>query len=175
MRIVYDSFVTPLGPEALASDGRALLALEFGRPEEHLLPRLRERLAGASLREGADPLGLSSRVHAYFAGALDALAECPVDGGGTPFQRRVWAALRGIPAGRTESYAALAVRVGAPGASRAVGRANGRNPIAIAVPCHRVVASDGSLSGYAGGVARKRWLLEHEGALPAQAALGAEV
>lgn len=87
----------------------------------------------------------------------------------------MWAALREIPAGRTESYAALAVRVGAPGASRAVGRANGLNPIAIAVPCHRVVASDGSLSGYAGGVARKRWLLEHEGALPAQAALGAAV
>ncbi len=121
MRIVYDSLVTPLGPVALATDGRALLALEFGRPEQHLLPRLRERLAGASLREGADPLGLSSRVRAYFAGALDALSECPVDGGGTPFQRRVWAALREIPAGRTESYAALAVRLGAPGASRAIG------------------------------------------------------
>lgn len=73
MRIVYDSFVTPLGPIALASDGRALLALEFGHVEEHLLPRLRERLVGAELREGADPLGLSSRVRAYFAGALDAL------------------------------------------------------------------------------------------------------
>ena len=83
---------------------------------------------------------------------------------GTPFQRRVWAALRAIPAGETTSYGALARLLDAPGASRAVGLANGANPIGIVVPCHRVIGADGSLTGFGGGLARKQWLLQHEGA-----------
>lgn len=99
----------------------------------------------------------------YFAGDLAAIESVDVSFGGTPFQRQVWAALRRIPAGRTISYTTLAAEVGRPRAVRAVGTANGSNPIGIVVPCHRVIGADGSLAGYAGGVARKQWLLEHEG------------
>jgi methylated-DNA-[protein]-cysteine S-methyltransferase len=101
------------------------------------------------------------QVRAYFDGARTSF-DLPLSFGGTPFQRRVWEALRGIPFGETITYAELARRVGAPNGSRAVGGANARNPISIVVPCHRVVGSDGSLTGYAGGEARKRWLLDLE-------------
>ena len=162
MNFDLDVVDTPIGPLALASDGRALVALEFCTLAE-LRTRLRTRFSDAvSLRDVPDPQGFTSRVRAYFDGDLGALSGVPVDGGGTPFERRVWEALREIPAGATASYAAIAARLGAPRACRAVGRANGRNPIAIAVPCHRVIGADGSLTGYAGGLERKRWLLEHE-------------
>ncbi len=172
MTVVVDTFASPLGPVALASDGRALVALLFGEAADAVRARLAARFgADVRIREGADPQGFTARARAYFAGDLGALAACPVDGGGTPFQRSVWAALRGIPAGETVSYSALAARLGLPRASRAVGLANARNPIAIAVPCHRVIGADGALTGYAGGVERKRWLLRHEGARLAPAAL----
>jgi methylated-DNA-[protein]-cysteine S-methyltransferase len=103
-------------------------------------------------------------VHAYFAGDLSAIERLAVVTGGTDFQREVWAALRRIPAGRTLSYGALATQLGRPKAVRAVGLANGANPIGIVVPCHRVIGADGSLTGYGGGLERKRWLLAHEGA-----------
>ncbi len=106
-----------------------------------------------------------SRIEAYFRGDLGAVDDLEVDGGGTPFQRRVWQALREVPAGETASYQELAAELGRPTASRAVGSANARNPIALVVPCHRIVRSDGNLGGYAYGLTRKRWLLEHEGAL----------
>ncbi|HET8539968.1 MAG TPA: methylated-DNA--[protein]-cysteine S-methyltransferase [Anaeromyxobacter sp.] len=162
--ILLDTVPSPVGPISLAADARALVALEFGGPEP-LVARLRSRFGDAVELLGADdPLGLSARVRAYLAGELAALADVPVDGGGTAFQRRVWAALREVPAGGTASYAEIASRVGAAGfrAARAVGLASARNPIAIAVPCHRVVGADGSLTGYAGGLERKRWLLAHE-------------
>src|SRR6202035_4574287 len=98
----------------------------------------------------------------YFDGAMDALAEINTATGGTPFQREVWKALRAIPAGVTISYGQLAVNVGQAGASRAVGAANGANPIAIVVPCHRVIGANGTLTGYGGGLERKTWLLDHE-------------
>ena len=162
MDILLDSFHSPLGPVSLASDGRSLVALDFG-PPDRMAARLRARFGGgATVRAAPDPLGLTARARAYFAGDVGALGEVPVEGGGTPFQRRVWAALREIPAGETESYSGLAARLGLPRAARAVGLANGQNPVAIAVPCHRVVGADGSLTGYAGGLERKRWLLEHE-------------
>jgi methylated-DNA-[protein]-cysteine S-methyltransferase len=104
-------------------------------------------------------------MRAYLAGRLDALDGLPVDAGGTPFQALVWAALRTIPPGQTWSYKALAERIGRPAAVRAVGLANGANPVGIVVPCHRVIGAGGSLTGYGGGLPRKRWLLEHEGAL----------
>ena len=113
-----------------------------------------------------DPSGIFARLGAYFAGDLAAIADVPVRfDRGTSFQREVWNALREIPVGETISYAGLARRVGRPSAFRAVGSANGRNPIGIVVPCHRVIAADGTLGGYAGGLDRKRWLLAHEGAL----------
>lgn len=162
MDILVDCFDSPLGPVSVAWDGLALVALDFSAPER-MASRLRARYgAHVGVRASRDPGGLTARTRAYFAGDVDALAAVPVEGGGTPFQRRVWAALRDIPAGKTESYSALATRLGAPRAARAVGLANARNPVAIAVPCHRVVGADGSLTGYAGGLERKRWLLEHE-------------
>jgi len=102
-------------------------------------------------------------LDAYFAGDLTAIDDVPVATNGTPFQRTVWAALRRIPAGTTTSYGALAASIGYPSAMRAVGLANGANPVAIIVPCHRVIGADHSLTGYGGGLPRKRWLLEHEG------------
>jgi methylated-DNA-[protein]-cysteine S-methyltransferase len=98
----------------------------------------------------------------YFKGDLGAIEKLEVANGGTAFQRKVWKALRAIPAGRTTSYGALAKALGLPQAARAVGLANGANPIAIVVPCHRVIGADGSLTGYGGGMRRKEWLLAHE-------------
>lgn len=166
MTLLVDSLDTPVGPVHLVSDGHALCALELGAREERLLPKLVARFgADLVLREARDPLGLTTRARAWFGGELAAFDVVPLDGGGTPFQRRVWAALRRIPPGETTTYGALAAAIGAPGAARAVGRANGQNPIAIAVPCHRVIGAGGALTGYAGGVDRKRWLLEHERAV----------
>jgi methylated-DNA-[protein]-cysteine S-methyltransferase len=103
-------------------------------------------------------------LKAYFAGELRAIDGIPVETGGTGFQRSVWMALRKIPAGETLSYGALASRLKCPKSARAVGLANGANPVGIVVPCHRIIGSDGSLTGYGGGLQRKRWLLNHEGA-----------
>jgi methylated-DNA-[protein]-cysteine S-methyltransferase len=161
--LFVDTFASPIGDVRIVSDGRALCALEFGENDARLLRHLRARYGeDVHVREVADPLGFTARARAYFAGELGALAEVPVDAGGTPFQRQVWAALREIPCGETTTYSAVAARIGAPRARRAVGLAVGRNPIAIAVPCHRVVGADGELTGYAGGLERKRWLLAHE-------------
>jgi methylated-DNA-[protein]-cysteine S-methyltransferase len=99
----------------------------------------------------------------YFKGEVGALDAIPVELNGTPFQRSVWHALRRIPGGTTISYAELAKRIGEPTAVRAVGTANGANPVAVIVPCHRVIGSDGRLTGYGGGLDRKQWLLQHEG------------
>ncbi|HLI67703.1 MAG TPA: methylated-DNA--[protein]-cysteine S-methyltransferase, partial [Caulobacteraceae bacterium] len=99
---------------------------------------------------------------AYFAGDVSALDGLEVETGGTPFQRQVWAALRNIPTGQTLSYKDLAIAIGRPSAMRAVGLANGANPAALVVPCHRVIGADGSLTGYGGGLDRKRWLIDHE-------------
>ena len=111
-----------------------------------------------------DPSGIADALRRYFDGDLAAIADLPVRfDRGTPFQQEVWAALRTIPLGETISYAELAEMVGRPTGYRAVGSANGQNPVGIVVPCHRVIASDGTLGGYAGGLERKRWLLAHEG------------
>ncbi len=167
MTLDITTIESPLGPITLVARGEALLGLEFGDQEQRLA-WLRERLARhfgpAGLREMADPAGAASRLGAYFAGDLAALAGQPVELLGTSFQRAVWSALREIPVGCTESYGALAARIGAPQAVRAVGAANGSNPIGIFVPCHRVLAADLTLHGYGGGLGRKAWLLDHEGA-----------
>lgn len=127
-----------------------------------LLSRRFERFA---LRHEPDALGVSGKIRTYLTGDLDALDEVAVHPGGTDFQQAVWLALRKIPAGITRTYAELAAAIGRPTAARAVGLANSLNPVAIVIPCHRLVGSDGTLTGYAGGLGRKRWLLRHEGAL----------
>jgi methylated-DNA-[protein]-cysteine S-methyltransferase len=166
----HQSIETPIGPVHLVDDGAALVGIDFGAPEDRLLPLLRRRFGTVELIAAEDRLGCASRLRRYFAGELRAIEDMPVDGGGSTFQRTVWAALREIPAGTTTTYGTLAERLGVPRASRAVGLANGRNPISIIVPCHRIVGAGGALTGYGGGIERKRWLLAHEGAVLAERA-----
>lgn len=159
------SLESPLGTLRAVTDGAGVLrALEFDDQEARLGRLLRSQYgARCSLRASAPLAAVAQALEAYFAGELGALGAVPWATAGTPFQQRVWRALGEIPPGRTTSYGALAVRLGQPSATRAVGLANGANPVAIVVPCHRVIGGDGSLTGYGGGLARKRWLLEHEG------------
>jgi methylated-DNA-[protein]-cysteine S-methyltransferase len=129
------------------------------------LLRLHYGAAAVELAPGRAPANVRDRLRAYFDGELNALAALSVVTGGTPFQREVWDALRRIPVGDTSSYGELAARLRRPRAVRAVGLANGANPVGVVVPCHRVIGADRSLTGYAGGLERKRWLLAHEGAM----------
>jgi O-6-methylguanine DNA methyltransferase len=159
-------YKTPIGVMLLAFDGEgALRVLDFEDYEPRMHKLLR-RQYGDNLRlvDGAAPAKVTRALDRYFAGELAALDDIACATAGTPFQRRVWAALRQIPAGKTTSYGALAAKLGKPQAMRAVGLANGANPIGVVVPCHRVIGANGSLTGYGGGLHRKRWLLEHEGA-----------
>ena len=151
---------SPVGPLTLVAEDDAIvglyMSLQRHRPDDREL--------GLPDPQGrrAEPFATTAeQLDAYFAGTLSRFS-VPLAPQGTGFQQRVWAALQEIPYGRTESYGALAERIGSPGAARAVGLANGRNPIAIVIPCHRVVGSTGSLTGYGGGLERKRQLLELE-------------
>ena len=153
----------------LQEDEGALRALDWADHEGRMHRLLRRHYGdgGVAIADGAAGASPALRtLGRYFAGELRALDALSVATGGSPFQRDVWRVLRAIPPGTTVSYAELAQRVGRPTAFRAVGLANGANPVGIVVPCHRVVGSDGSLTGYGGGLERKRWLLAHEGALP---------
>jgi methylated-DNA-[protein]-cysteine S-methyltransferase len=149
----------------IAVDGDKLVALDFNGFEARMRRLLAKRYARVTFSEKSDPCGFSGRLQRYFEGELDALNDIPVDTGGTTFQQAAWQALRSIPAGTMATYGEQAARVGRPRAVRAIGAANGRNPVAIVVPCHRVVGANGALTGYAGGVATKRWLLRHEKAM----------
>ena len=152
---------TPLGTaHALARDGR-LCALQLATTTLRF-PSILARLDQLETRPALDPAGVATALAAYFAGDRHALDAIDVDPDGTPFQQRVWAALRTIPSGTTRSYGGIARTIGMPTASRAVGAANGANPIWIVVPCHRVIGASGKLTGYAGGLDVKRWLLDHE-------------
>ena len=157
---------SPLGDllAVTAADG-TLHALDFADFEARLRRLFARHHPQAVLTPGQPPAELTGALAAYFAGTVTALDGLPVARIGSEFQRRVWAALRQIPAGETRSYGQLAAAIGQPTASRAIGLANGANPIGIVVPCHRVIGSGGALTGYAGGVERKAWLLRHEGAL----------
>src|SRR5690606_35659536 len=156
--LLLDWVETPIGAMLLVADGERLAALEFADVAERMARWLRRRYGARALVPAADPGGFATRLRAYFAGDLAALDGIPLADGGSPFQRAVWSALRRIPAGRTMTYGAVAAALGRPSASRAVGHANGANPYAIVVPCHRLVGSDGALTGYGGGLERKRWL-----------------
>jgi len=163
--ILSSRIETPIGPLVLLAREGILLMLEFEDAEPRIEREMKARFHGEDHQPAEDPFGLASRINAYFSGDIQAVEGIDTDGGGTEFQRRVWAELKRIPASVTISYAELARRLGDPKAVRAVGTANGRNPISIVVPCHRVIGADGSLTGYGGGLERKRWLLVHEGAL----------
>src|SRR5262245_50328117 len=159
---------SPLGPLRLIWDEDARVrALDFDNyePRMHHLLDVHYGAERPCLIDTPAPTEVATRLASYFDGELRALDDAEVACGGSPFQKDVWKALRKIPAGTTLSYGELAKAIGRPAAVRAVGAANGANPIAIIVPCHRVIGANGTLTGYGGGIDRKRWLLAHEGAL----------
>jgi O-6-methylguanine DNA methyltransferase len=165
--ILYQAFLdTPVSTMRAISSGDALCSLEFFRKDR--MARLDARLArwfkDADIVDGTTPATERTRewLKGYFAGDSADIADLNLDMRGAPFERRVWTALRQIPAGTTTTYGAIAREIGSPDASRAVGMANGANPIAIIVPCHRVIGSNGTLTGYGGGLETKSWLLSHE-------------
>lgn len=166
--LFLDHYESPIGTILLVTDKeRRLRALDFS-DHELRMRRLLQRYYGTDETLAVPaPTAIGDALDAYFGGDLDALSGITCQTNGSPFQRRVWAALHDIPAGGTMSYARLAAYIGKPAAVRAVGLANGANPIGIVVPCHRVIGANGKLTGYGGGVERKAWLLEHEGAWPA--------
>ncbi len=151
----YSTLDSPIGPLLLVGDGASLTGLYMELHTRGPVVQSGWRRDDAALAEPRTQLA------AYFSGELERF-ELELRPRGTEFQRRVWDALRAIPFGQTTTYGALAREIGCPNACRAVGRANGRNPVSIVVPCHRVVGAGGSLTGYGGGIERKRWLLEHE-------------
>lgn len=164
LSLALDRLDTPIGDLLVAVDDEGRLrSLHFAPPPD-VVPLLRRACAvsAVQVRDQQDPAGCSTALRAYFAGELEAIDGLRVAPAGTPFQQEVWRMLREVPCGTTTSYGTMAVRMGRPRASRAVGLANGANPIAIVIPCHRVVGTDGSLTGYGGGLERKRWLLAHE-------------
>ncbi len=163
MQLLTDEIPCAIGTLVIAARQGRLCALDYDDCRHRMLASLAARYGAIELRPASDPFGVSGRIRAYLGGDLDAIDAVRVETGGTAFQRRVWAALRRIRAGATVTYADLARAVARPTATRAVGAINGRNPVAIIVPCHRVIGKDGSLTGYAGGLWRKRWLLRHEG------------
>ena len=165
MDFTLSRYAAPAFDLIIVSDGEGVLrALDFSDFEERMHRLLARHYGQYILSGGPAPAAITAALTAYFGGDLTALDSVPVATAGSDFQRRVWAALRAIPAGETSGYGALATRIGKPGAARAVGLANGANPIGIVVPCHRVIGASGTLTGYAGGVERKAWLLRHEGA-----------
>lgn len=156
---------TPLGVALVVTDAQdRLLALDWQDYEARLHLLLGRQYKGQriGLQERPASSPASKALQAYFAGDLAAVQALPVHVQGTDFQQSVWQALRSIPVGSTISYRELALQIGRPQAVRAVGLANGANPVSIVVPCHRVIGSNSKLTGYAGGLERKRWLLEHE-------------
>ena len=165
---LVDRLATPIGELLIVADRAGKLRTIDWTDHEARMRQLLDRYYGKgryTLDQAHDPGGLTRVLRAYFKGDIEAIDRLPVETAGTPFQTSIWRALRKIRRGTTISYAELASRVGRPRAVRAAGLANGQNPISIVVPCHRVIGSDGSLTGYGGGLPRKQWLLEHEGAL----------
>jgi methylated-DNA-[protein]-cysteine S-methyltransferase len=161
--MLSDRFDSPVGPIRLVVRDSKLVQLSFDDGSKWSERNLASRFPGESVGESRDPSGFSGRLRAYFEGEHSAIEAIPTDAEGSPFEMQVWDALKSIPCGATASYGEIAERLGDKGAARAVGIANNRNPIAIVVPCHRVIGADGTLVGYGGGLDRKIWLLRHEG------------
>jgi methylated-DNA-[protein]-cysteine S-methyltransferase len=162
MHLRLDQYKSPLAMLLLVTDNeKNLRALDFA--DNHLrIRRMLNEPYGYNLENAEAPESIKRALNAYFDGQLDALDDIRIATDGTPFQRAVWKALRKIKSGTTKTYGQIAASIGRPTASRAVGAANGSNPIAIVVPCHRVIGSNGTLTGYNGGLPRKQWLLDHE-------------
>jgi len=169
LQLLVSQIDTPIGELMIVADHDGKLrAIDWVDHE----PRMRQLLhrhygkSGFRLQRNSTRSQLAEALRSYFAGEHSSIESLPVETAGTPFQQAVWSALKEIPCSTTISYAQLAERIGRPAAVRAVGLANGSNPISIVIPCHRVIGSNGSLTGYGGGISRKRWLLEHEGTSP---------
>jgi methylated-DNA-[protein]-cysteine S-methyltransferase len=158
-----DRLATPVGDLIVVQDAHcAVRAIEWAACPERLTRHLNRHHPTARLVAGDGRGTVLDKLADYFAGTVQAIDSVEVAAAGTPFQQRVWQALRDVPGGTTLSYGALARQLGLPGAARAVGAANGANPVSVILPCHRLVGHDGQLTGYAGGLMRKRWLLDHE-------------
>ena len=165
LHLRIDQFQTPIGELKLIADHDGnLRAIDWTDYTDRLLRLLQRHYGkdGFALQPAHNPSGLSDALRSYFSGELTSIDQLPTQTSGTPFQREVWRALRQIACGTTISYQQLAEQIGRPSAVRAVGLANGSNPIGVVVPCHRVIGANGSLTGYGGGIERKRWLLQHE-------------
>jgi methylated-DNA-[protein]-cysteine S-methyltransferase len=156
---------SPIGSLTIAARGGRVCLLHFGADGPDARAILQRWYFSEPVELHPDPARAVAALRRYFDGKTSALDGITVEMNGTPFQKKVWEALRGVKAGTTTSYASIAQRIGAPSAVRAVGAANGRNPVALIVPCHRIIGTNGSLTGYGGGLERKRWLLQHEGVL----------
>lgn len=163
IELLIDKMDSEIGEIVVIVEANQLCTLDFGDYESRMLSLLQKRYGQFDLKASVNPIGWRDRLQAYFNGDYDRVNDLTVNTGGTPFQQQVWAALRTIPAGQVISYGELATQLGNPNASRAVGMANSLNPVAIVLPCHRVIGANASLTGYAGGLERKRWLLQHEG------------
>jgi methylated-DNA-[protein]-cysteine S-methyltransferase len=164
-RLILDRLTTPVGEALIVTDPDGFLrAFDWSDHDERLRRLMRRYYGPVPIVAGSAPTPIRRALVDYFNGRLDALEGLSWRSAGTPFQLSVWRALGDIPVGQTISYGELARRVGKPKAVRAVGLANGANPIGLVAPCHRVIGADGSLTGYGGGLHRKRWLLTHEGA-----------
>jgi O-6-methylguanine DNA methyltransferase len=160
-----ESVGSPIGDLLVATLGDAVCAIAFEGGEAETRRYLARRYGECDQAPGRAPAQVREALDSYFGGEMGAFEAIETAARGTPFQERVWDALTKIPAGRTASYADIATRIGKPSAVRAVGLANGQNPVPIVIPCHRVIGRDGSLTGFGGGLERKAWLLRHEGAI----------
>ncbi len=159
-----DRLPTPIGTALLVTDADGVLrALDWEDYEARMKELLRLHYGAVNLKPARAPREMLTALTGYFRGDLDRLATIRWRVAGTPFQQKVWHGLSRIPAGTTMSYGALAARINSPRAVRAVGHANGSNPISVVLPCHRLIGANGSLVKYGGGLERKRWLLQHEG------------
>jgi methylated-DNA-[protein]-cysteine S-methyltransferase len=160
----FDRLPTPIGTALLVTDADGVLrALDWEDYESRMKDLLRLQYGAVILKDARAPRDIRVALTGYFKGDLGGLNRIRWRVAGTPFQRKVWTALSKIPSGTTMSYGALAAQLDMPKAVRALGHANGSNPISVVVPCHRLIGADGSLVKYGGGLERKRWLLEHEG------------
>lgn len=162
MRLFVERVRTPIGVLLLTHDGRCMCNAEFENQGERRRRELAHHVPKASIERATERSPFADALARYFKGEVTAIDKLPVAKLGTRFQQHAWAALRRIPAGQTRGYGEQAKRLGKPNAARAVGRANGLNPISIVVPCHRLIGADGGLVHYGGGLERKRWLIDHE-------------
>jgi methylated-DNA-[protein]-cysteine S-methyltransferase len=157
------TFASPVGELTLAAHAGKVCLLHFGADADGVRRSLQRWYPGETIEADPNPAGAVARLEVYFGGDLDALDTIDVELNGTAFQKQVWTTLRTVRAGTTAAYSDIARAISSPSAIRAVGAANGANPVAVIVPCHRIIGTNGSLTGYGGGLDRKRWLLEHEG------------